>query len=32
VLDTVRSVRGVRDVRSEMQVRNTPGDIPSLQN
>jgi osmotically-inducible protein OsmY len=32
VLDTVRSVRGVRDVRSEMEVRNTPADIPSLQN
>lgn len=31
VLDTVRSVRGVRDVRSEMQVRNTPADIASLQ-
>jgi osmotically-inducible protein OsmY len=32
VFDTVRSVRGVRDVRSEMEVRNTPGDIPALQN
>lgn len=32
VLETVRSVRGVRDVRSEMQVRATPADIPSLQN
>ena len=31
VLETVRSVRGVRDVRSEMQVRTTPGDIASLQ-
>ena len=32
VLDTVRSVRGVREVRSELQLRSTPGDIPSLQN
>ncbi len=31
VLSTVRKVRGVRDVRSEMNVRATPGDIPSLQ-
>jgi osmotically-inducible protein OsmY len=31
VLETVRTVRGVKDIRSEMQVRNTPGDIASLQ-
>ena len=31
VLDTVRSVRGVRDVVSQLQVRETPGDIPALQ-
>jgi len=32
VLSTVRDVLGVRKVRSEMQVRTSPGDIPSLQN
>jgi hypothetical protein len=31
VLSTVRRVNGVRDVRSEMQIRSDPGDIPSLQ-
>jgi hypothetical protein len=31
VLGTVRGVHGVRDVRSEMNVRATPGDIPALQ-
>ncbi len=31
VLGAVRGVHGVRDVRSEMQVRTTPGDIPALQ-
>ena len=31
VLDTVRSVRGVREVISQLEVRETPGDIPALQ-
>ena len=31
VLDAVRGVHGVSDVRSEMMVRATPGDIPALQ-
>jgi osmotically-inducible protein OsmY len=31
VLGTVRRVNGVREVRSEMQIRSDPGDIPSLQ-
>ena len=31
VLGAVRGVHGVRDVRSEMNVRATPGDIPLLQ-
>ena len=31
LLSTVRSVRGVRDVRSELEVQVAPGDTPSLQ-
>ena len=31
VLTTVRRVNGVQEVRSEMQIRSDPGDIPSLQ-
>ena len=31
VLSTVRDVPGVRKVHSEMQIRNDPGDIPSLE-
>ena len=32
ILSTVREVPGVRKVHSEMQIREAPGDIPSLQN
>jgi osmotically-inducible protein OsmY len=31
VLDTVRGVNGVKEVRSELEIRDTPGDIASLQ-
>ena len=31
VMSAVRAVHGVHNVRSEMNVRATPGDIPSLQ-
>jgi osmotically-inducible protein OsmY len=31
VLDTVRGVRGVREVVSELEIHETPGDIPALQ-
>jgi osmotically-inducible protein OsmY len=31
LLSTVRGVRGVEDVENQLQVHETPGDVPSLQ-